>query len=91
MLDSLQVVGGGFAGTAVLSDLKADFLAFDQRRKTGALYCRDVNEHIFGTIFRLDKAVAFGCIKKLHCSNSHIDFLSIGHTVEPADCMSGKF
>jgi hypothetical protein len=74
MSGRLQIAGGLFA--ALGHDFKADLLAFHQRTHSSAFHCGDVDEHIFRAIVRLNEAVAFLGIKKLHSSDRHQEFLS---------------
>src|SRR6266446_9685999 len=69
----LQVLGRGLA--AIADDLVFDLLAFIERPDPGALYGRNVNEHVLTTALRLDKAVALGCIEPLHGTGRHHNLL----------------
>jgi hypothetical protein len=66
-----QIVGGGFAGTAIGDDFVADLLAFTQRSKASAFDGADVHEYVVATVIRLDKAVALGRVKPLYGSHAH--------------------
>ena len=48
------------------------------RLQAGALYGRDVDEHVAATTLRLDKAEALGGIEPLHSTNCHAVYSSFG-------------
>src|ERR1700712_287017 len=70
-----------------------DFLVFHrlsliERRKTGLLDRRDMNEHVLATIAGLDKSEALGRVKPLHSTFSHhvvsagLKTITIGRSLE---------
>src|SRR5262249_799027 len=65
-----QIYGGSLALITALQ-LEAHPLAFVQVADAGALDGRDVYEHIFCSILRLNEAVAFLGIEPLHGSDRH--------------------
>jgi hypothetical protein len=68
--DFLELIGGGFAGAAVLGDLVAHLLAFAQIAETGALDSADVNENVRTAIIGLDESEALLTIEPFHSSGS---------------------
>jgi len=73
----LNVFSGAFAAALVRHDIEIDLLPLDEGAHAGAFEGRDVNENVRLAVALLDKAKAFGCVKELHCSRGHYDFLSI--------------
>src|SRR5262249_4704974 len=67
-LGALEVTGGLLAPLS--HHVVANLLALPERAETGALNGRDVNEHVLGSVARLDKAEAFGGIEELYCTDS---------------------
>jgi hypothetical protein len=65
---SLQIASRHLAGLAVLLQLVADLLAFDDFAHTGALDGRDMDECVRTTIIRLDEAEALGGIEPFSAS-----------------------
>ena len=53
-------------------DFILDLLTFVERAKSGALHCRDMNEHIFSTPLRLDETVALRRVEPLYRSGRHL-------------------
>jgi hypothetical protein len=72
----LKIFGRILAVAAVLNDLEADFLAFDEGAQSGAFNGRDMDEYVRAAVLRGDEAVAFGSVEKLDGSSVHDDFLS---------------
>jgi hypothetical protein len=68
----LQIAGGLLATLGY--DFEADLLALVQRAHAGALHGRDVHEHIFRAIVRLNEAVALLGVKEFHSSFRHQEF-----------------
>ena len=52
-------------------DFKADPLAFIERAHAGLFNGGDVHEHVFGAVFGLDEAEAFGRVEEFYRTGSH--------------------
>lgn len=70
-LNSFEVVSRHLAGLAVGYQFELNLLAFVQRGHAGALYSRNMDKSVLGTIFRLDKAEPFGGIEEFYGTDSH--------------------
>src|SRR6267142_6119962 len=66
---NLEVFSRGLA--AVGDFLVLHRLSFIERRKTGLLDRRNMNEHVLAAIARLDKTKTLGRVKPLHSTFSH--------------------
>ena len=64
-----QVDGFGAAGLGL--DIELHFLAFGKGAHAGAFNIGDMNEDVFGSILRRDKAKALGLIEEFNGTDSH--------------------
>src|SRR3954471_4657283 len=84
----LEVLRRGLA--AVGDFLVLHRLSFIERRKTGLLDRRNMNEHVLGAIAGLDKSETLDRVKPLHSTFSHhvvsagLKTITIGRSLEPA-------
>jgi hypothetical protein len=62
---------------ALRHEFVANLGALSRAGVAGLLHCRDVHEHVRAACVRLDEAVAFGGIEKLHNSRRHLRIPSI--------------
>jgi hypothetical protein len=72
-LDDFEVRSSLLATLA--HDFEANLLAFVQHADAGALEGADVNEHVLGTVVRLDEAEAFLGVEKFYGAGSHFSLL----------------
>jgi hypothetical protein len=94
-LRSLKILSRALAATVVLDNVEAELLAFHDRAQTSAFDGGDVDENVRAAIVGLDEAEALGRIEELDGSDSHDDFLLIGHgrlpAVQKPDRRLGRF
>ena len=70
-LDQLQIAGGFLA--AILHDVEAHSLAFDQHSNAGALNRGDVNEHVLAAAIGLNEAETLLSIEPFDFTVRHLD------------------
>lgn len=75
-------IGRRFAAVAATFQIEADRLAVSHAVQTSALDGGDVQEHILGAAFGLDKTETFGGVEPFHCA--------IGHSDIPCDAVAHK-
>ena len=79
LLSSFDVRGSILA--ALVGDVERNFLTFIQTAQASFFNCRDVNEHVARTIFRLNEAEAFLGIKPFNSTVSHSGLLVDKHFI----------
>jgi hypothetical protein len=70
-LRGAQIFRGRFAGPAICNDVKGNLLSLVEGTHAGAFDSADMNENIWASLVRLNKAETLLAVKPLHSSRIH--------------------